>query len=209
MLSALITTAQARRFSLSEQHITAEWSGERLLKFEGGLGVEVQCHITMEGSFHSKTLSKVCGQLVGYITRAAVERPCVEAPNKNAWVLNGIEVEENGAVTPQTLPWHVRYNSFTGTLPAITRIRLQLVGAAFLIRINEVRCLVQTTAARPALGDIELTGGVATTLRPVETQNISPTVTLGGLCFAGHFANQSNKPSVQGTTTLITVTLVQ
>jgi hypothetical protein len=145
----------------------------------------------MEGSFHSATLSKVCGQLVGYVTEATFGHPCVGG---EAWALNGIERLPNGTIPPSTLPWHIRYNGFTGTLPNITGIRLQLIGVSFLMRTaGGAGCLMKTTEARPAFGIVErnTTTGNIEGLRPEESTTIPTLTTLEGLCAALGFQGRA------------------
>lgn len=143
VLASVVGTASARRIELSYQHILALW---REMKFEGGGGANVLCAVTLESSFHSKTLSKVNGQLVGYITEVHVGHPC---STNEAWALNGTEVI-GGVTVSNTLPWHLRFMSFTGTLPRITSITLLIVGAAFLVNIIGNQCLYKSTEASPA-----------------------------------------------------------
>jgi len=207
VLAAAIGTAQARRIELSNTNIRAVWTAAEPLVFETSLA-NISCSVTLEGSFHSRTLSKVSGQLVGLITRAAVARPCNVG---EAWVLNGVERLSNGTTTMNSLPWHVRYDSFTGTLPRIEKIRLQLIGASFLIAFAGQGCLVRTEAAHPAFGfvEVEVLGGV-TGLRADETVSIPPNVKLEGLlnCPNGRFVGRA-AVTLLGNTTRITVRLVQ
>src|SRR5438270_3751470 len=99
LLGALVGTASAARLSNSSTTFRATWTSA---EFSGGFGTP-RCSLTLEGSLHSATIVKTRGSLVGYITRASVG-PCV---NGSATVLTA------------TLPWHVQYDSFTGTLPSI------------------------------------------------------------------------------------------
>ncbi len=208
-LSAALSTAQARRIETSEQHFLAIWEEAEKLTFEAIANIE--CKVTLEGSFHSRTISKVCGQLIGYVTNAQVARPCVGG---NGWALNGVERLKNGMTTSQTLPWHIRYASFRGTLPRISGIRTQLVGAQFLIEGAGLgECLATTTAAKPAFGIIEVneTTGAVEGLRADESVTI-PSITLAGLCPEGRFIRRA-RVFIQEPTGLnsvrITVRLVQ
>jgi hypothetical protein len=148
LMSFAVGTASARRIRLSEQGFLARWTA---LTFKAA-GQEVKCPVTLEGSFHSKTLSKVCGQLVGYVSTAQVPRglrpPCT----------GGLAT----ALT-ETLPWHIQYRSFAGTLPTIEKIRIQLVGARFQVQPDGFpACLAGTTQSAPAAADITVgaeTGG--------------------------------------------------
>jgi hypothetical protein len=155
-LGAAVGNATARRLEVSEQRILVLF---RALSF-GQPGQEPTsiCDVNIEGSFHSRTLSKVSGQLIGYITEAVVHRPCVRGA---AWILNGVERLANGSTTPNSLPWHIRYDHFEGTLPRITIIDLQLIGAQFLVESLGLSCLYTSTAANPMVGLAIIEDGTA------------------------------------------------
>ena len=104
-MSFAVGTASARRFELSNQRWLAIWTS---LEFTVGSCEPVLCPVTLEGSFHSRTLSKVSGQLVGHVTAAFVRNPCT---NGTATMLS------------KRLPWHLRYDRFIGALPNITGIK--------------------------------------------------------------------------------------
>jgi hypothetical protein len=208
VLSTAVSAAQARRLELSDQRIRLVWSEEEPLKvlLSGGF-IIISCSVTMEGSFHSRTMSKVSGQLIGYITSARLRRPCTGG---EAWILNGTETLPGGS-KPTSLPWHVRYDSFSGPLPRITRIRLQVIGAAYLSRALETGCLVSSTTAQPAIGLIELDeAGKVTGLTPEVEETIPNTVKLEGSLPCAEVAFEGRgRISVQGTTTGLRLRLVQ
>ncbi len=205
VMAAAVGTANARRFETSSQSFRVVWPSTSRLTFSGlGGSITIACQVTLEGSFHSRTISKVRGQLVGYVTSANLTRPCAGG---EAWILNGVERPTN------SLPWHIRYDSFVGTLPNISRIRLQLVGAAFLIEaatiLGQASCLFRSTAEEPAFGFINLAAGVVSTLSADETSEIPLETRLSGPCTAtGQFRGSGNV-TVQNSTTRITVRLVQ
>jgi hypothetical protein len=210
VLASAVSTAGARRLELSNQRIRVTWTGVNSLTFEAGVeGLGVICELTIEGSFHSRTLSKVSGQLIGYITSAMVKRPCIQ---NNMWVLNGTERLPNGTIPATTLPWHVLFVSFSGALPRITRLKLSLINFGFLISIPAfgLNCLYQSSATSPMLDDVALseTTGQATTLSPDPSVPIPLRSGVGcpsEIAFAG-----SGAIRLQGsTTTLIFVRLVQ
>jgi hypothetical protein len=207
VLAAVVSSADANRIEVSNQSIRVVWSNLKFVEGGGG-GPSATCPVTLEGSFHSKTISKVSGQLIGYITAAALTNAsCTFAGGASSVrILNGVE---EGA-THQTLPWHVRYDSFEGELPAITGIRLQLIGAAFLLTAIGVSCLYQSTTAQPAFGNVLVTAGTVTDLRP-RTERLIPKFSGSGLCpGSGRFSAASAATVTgQGNTTAITVTLVQ
>lgn len=65
----------------------------------------------------------------------------------------------------ETLPWHVRYASFAGTLPRITRIRIQIIELQFTLIFSGITCLIKSTPANPAVLDVGVNGsGEAATL---------------------------------------------
>jgi hypothetical protein len=147
VLGALVGTATAQRFEITNTSIRATFPALRFLGTEpfGGT-LEITCPVTMEGTFHSRTIAKEFERLLGYITRAIVnQNSCAEGG------LTGVTILQ------ERLPWHIRYESFTGTLPRITRINLRLVLAAFRTRalIFGIECLFQSTAASPARGFVE------------------------------------------------------
>jgi hypothetical protein len=129
---AFSATAAARNWSLSSQTFRATF---RALEFEG-FGRTI-CTATLEGSFHARTFSKVSGSLMGYTTRGAI----------------GTCSQGSATVEQPSLPWHLRYSAFTGTLPNVTGVRLNLVGARF--RATEplfgITCTYIVTAERPLL----------------------------------------------------------
>jgi hypothetical protein len=154
-LAAATGVAQARRFEFSNQSFRIIW---RELIYNGG-GQEIRCPVTYEGSFHSRTISKVCGQLVGYIYNAQI-----------GTCSGGAE-----RYLTETLPWHVQYDAFTGVLPNITDVRVAVIGLSW--RVERIAafgsgCLFRSTQARPLFGDIELSGGRVVWWREEEASRI-------------------------------------
>lgn len=136
-------SASASRLSISHGNL---WRAVfRPLQFRSSGATAASCEVTLEGSFHTTTIAKVANSLIGLITRAAV----------------GACTAGAATVLTATLPWHVQYSSFTGSLPSITGVRILLIGASFQIRdaIFGSTCLTRTTAATPAAGIAELAAG--------------------------------------------------
>jgi len=176
LLGALVSTASATHLRSSTQSFRATWTRS---EFTGGF-VAARCNLTLEGSLHSATINKTAGSLIGYITRASVG-PC-----------------ESGSATvlTATLPWHVQYASFTGTLPSsIATIVTHVIGAAWRIREGgfSINCLTTSSAGEPSVGTYNLTGGSVTsvtlggttncegingTLRGTSATNSAQTITL-------------------------------
>ncbi|HEX7289665.1 MAG TPA: hypothetical protein VF250_00945 [Conexibacter sp.] len=133
LLGVLVSGASARNLSTSNQQIRANF---REVRFSGLFGTTV-CQVTVEGSFHERTTAKVVGRLVGYITTVRLG-PCATG---------------TATVLSETLPWHVQYSGFTGTLPNITRIDAKAINAAFRLRTPEgFACLSRSTPEQPVIG---------------------------------------------------------
>jgi hypothetical protein len=113
-LAATADQAGAEGLSLSNQSFRATWT---TMSFSGAFGT-TSCRVTLEGSFHSTSFGKTVDTLLGYITRAT-SSTCTNGTMR---------------VLTESLPWHVRYMSFTGTLPNITSLAVSVVGASFSIR---------------------------------------------------------------------------
>lgn len=128
LLSALTGSAIARRIGQTETRMTATFPR---IEFRGGLGT-TRCNLTLGASMHSRTLTKTAETLIGYVTQASV---------------GGCEVG-SATVLTATLPWHMRYESFSGTLPNIASMSSKVIGASF--RISEpifgIEALLTSTA---------------------------------------------------------------
>jgi hypothetical protein len=114
LCSAIASSALARNFSQNEQRLKITYSP---LSFVPSFGSTTRCGITLESSLHSRTYAKVNESLVGYIFNA----------------VNG--VCESGAIraNTETLPWHITYNGFTGTLPNITGLNRNVHNSSYEI----------------------------------------------------------------------------
>jgi hypothetical protein len=171
MLALAVGAASARNISVSNQNIRVVWSP---LTFNGEGLLETRCNVTLEGSFHYRTIIKRERALIGLITRAGLTRPC---PRGIAWIYNGTERNERlgNTTLPTSLPWHITYEGFTGTLPNITGIRILLDRARFLLEAGFL-CNYTTgptnggNAAGTALVGAD---GAITGLRTDETRRIS------------------------------------
>jgi hypothetical protein len=193
-LGALVGMASANRIAQSNQTFRSTWNALEFIGF-----VTIRCHVTIEGSFHSRTISKVAEALVGYVSRAIVDE--------------GHCTGGSARVLSESLPWHIRYASFTGTLPNITGIVLRQVNAAFQVSAvvlgAQVNCLFKSTAASPMRGTVEVSGGVAQNLTPEAAQIPRSSGSEFSCGNSGRLGGTSTSLTVQGATTKITVTLVQ
>ncbi|HEX4804679.1 MAG TPA: hypothetical protein VFU94_02155 [Conexibacter sp.] len=151
-LAAAVGSASANRLSYSETRFRIIWTS---LTFSGSTGgFPITCPVTLEGSFHSATLSKVREAAVASITRA---------------IVNNLGCTEGQAtILGESLPWTVTYQGFGGTLPNIVSVRHALIGAAFQVEPGlGVVCLARSTAAFPAAGEAAReAGGNITSLTP-------------------------------------------
>lgn len=180
LLAAFAGSATAGKFSISNRSIRATWTA---LEFSGGF-VTIRCPVTLEGSFHSATIRKVTGALIGYISRGSVQRPCV---NGFAWLFSEEPNEVLGGTFRGSMPWHVTYSSFRGALPTPVGITLSLTGMRFEVRVLvvgvNVLCEYLTGPANGGnlSGTLALNAaGTVTSFAFDETRRI--TSETGGLC---------------------------
>jgi hypothetical protein len=196
LMALAVSSASAGRLSVSNQSLRITWATIEFFA-EGGSEATVRCHLTLEGSFHSRTIAKVVGSLLGYITRAIIAPR--EQCTGGAWT-----------VLAATLPWHMTYDGFEGTLPNISGIRLGLRRTAYLTEVGlGTSCLYQEggagrtarfTAHREAGGRI--TGMTADeTIRLARVSGTFGCPTEQGFRGTGTVA-------LLGTTTPITITLI-
>jgi hypothetical protein len=176
LLGALVSSASARNLSVSNQSIRASFSS---VEFHLP-GATTRCHVTLEGSLHSRTMIKMSGSLIGYIT-SAILGPCLSG---------------TATILRETLPWHVRYHGFQGILPNISSIITHTVGAAWRVRGPEgANCLARSSAAEPVIGTFHR----GATHR-IEHVGISGTIRTGFECLgiSGSFNSDSGSVSLLG-----------
>jgi hypothetical protein len=153
LICTLVSAASARTFSASSQtfravfHLFLPQEPERRpeqnerLEITGAFGT-YRCSLTLEGSLHTRTIAKVAGALIGYITSASLNPIC------------STSIFETKLLT-ETLPWHLRYRSFSGLLPRITSISTAVIGFALQLRETAfgIRCLGTSSAESPLVLD--------------------------------------------------------
>jgi len=153
LLAAAVSTASANHLSVNEQRHRIVW---REIQWVASAGSTITCELTLEGSFHSRTIAKVANALIGHINRASI----------------GTCRGGSATVHTETLPWHEQYHSFTGTLPRITSVTIGFVGIRWRFRNSVEECEAGTTQSEQGLGiiglgaegeanSIELSGSVA------------------------------------------------
>jgi hypothetical protein len=155
MMAAAIGAASANRLSLDDQDFAFKWTdeGNRLTYIGGyGGGTNIECEVTLSGSFTSRTITKTRELHIGYITRTSIDTAgCVGG----AW-----------RFSTETLPWRVHYRAFTGTLPTITAVQTSVIGYTYLVAEIGSSCVSRSTAEEPVVERLVLTRGVVTALSP-------------------------------------------
>jgi hypothetical protein len=192
LLGSLVSaSASARSFSVDNQSIRAAFSNVRFVEPRG---VAVDCHVTLEGSLHSRTIAKTLGTLIGYITRATLG-PC-----------------ETGASTilTETLPWNIRYSGFEGILPEIRSVILHVVNASFKVRFPPTgpTCLARSEANEPVIGRLHFDAAPSNHVRLGFEGRIRTGIECLGV--RGELLSETTSPYVVllGTSTPISVTLI-
>lgn len=193
LMASAVGTATANRISVSNRNIRAVW--RELTFFNEDGSVTIACPVTLEGTFHSSTIVKVRHTLVGYITRA-IAGPLASCRDN----VGGVRAR----VLTETLPWHIWYESFGGTLPNNFTLNLTLLGTTFelFILLLLTRCVYRADVP----GIVRRTA-TNTRLEPDETFPV-PLREGGGACPANGFFRGIADVYLLGTTTLIVTTLI-
>jgi hypothetical protein len=205
LLAVAVTTASATRLSVSNQNIRATWTS--LEKVAEGV-TTIRCQMTLEGSFHTRTIAKVSRSLIGAITKAAVKQET--CTNGSVSVFNGVD-RYNGTTTPNTLPWHLTYDSFTGTLPSITAVNLLFSRYRFGLTVAGL-CTGQYGSATDniVLAATRDASGAITGLSPRAGANFLTLIRrdAGLACPEREAISGTGSLTLLGTTTRITITLI-
>ena len=177
LLGALVSSASAGRLSNSGTTINATWT---TMRFSGGIGTW-ECEVILNGTLDSRSLTKTSGTLMGFITAGSVNR-CARGGE---------------TILRETLPWHIRYVSFAGTLPAISSIRTIALGFSFRIREPTfgIECLSRSRVEEPAGLVYNLNGS-----------GVMTSATVGGTIRCGSFTGTLSGTS--SSITAVTVTLI-
>ncbi len=164
-LLAITSAASARRLAVDDQDFEVRWTPLVLLKSGG----TTSCNVTLLGSFHSLTINKSIGSLIGYIDHASLAS-CATF-----------------AFLTTTLPWHVTYGGFAGTLPSISSITLNVVGLSVMF----TACLAITEVAEPfrAISNLngsgQITGLTADPTASIDLNDMFRCIIGGDLEFEG------------------------
>jgi hypothetical protein len=208
VLAAAVDAAQATRLETSETRIRAVWPLEEKVRWRptGGGFVLISCPLTLEGTF-SRPFQKVSGSHIGELTRAITSES--ECEGGRMWMLNGTEVQ-NFVTLPNTLPWEVRYDSFAGTLPNITAVKVQIIGMRLLVKTPFGSCLYRSEGLAPQFATFVLNAaGEVTGLRAESSSRIGLWERQEGTCeTTGALERTATRVTVQGAATRIRITLV-
>ena len=184
VLGALVGAASAGRLSSTSTTFRAPFSRVVL---SGAFGT-IDCIVTLEGSLHTRTITKTVGRLIGYVTAANLG-PCASG---------------SATFLRETLPWHLTYRSFAGTLPNITAMNVDMSGYSLQYREPLFTCLFRsgTGAAAMVLTFNREAGGALT------TAIISGEAVPSSCGINARFTSSQAPLTVAGAATRITVTLI-
>jgi hypothetical protein len=190
VLGSLVGSASASRLSMSSSTWRVTFSA-LTLEYREMINAAT-CAITLEGSFHTRSIVKRAGTLIGYVNRAAT---------------GSCSAGTAATLLTETMPWHVRYESFSGTLPNITAVGIGIVGLAIRTRgINGTICLTITSEREP----LRLRLARETLTRALlEAEAEGEAHAEGNCLFApGRWTGRSGGVGVPGSATRISVTLI-
>jgi len=190
LFATAVGTASARNLSTSNSNIRADF---RPLVFFNG-EARLSCNVTIEGSFHYRTIVKSRLALVGYITRVTVD----EANCRGGGLLAGAR----GRANRETLPWHISYEGFGGRLPLFDNVILLFHTDFTIFNIFLIR---ECRYGGNAVGFFER---ALNELRADETTGIPKTPESNGFCPANGFVQGRTRVTLLGTSTAVTVTLI-
>jgi len=202
MLGLAVGSASARTFSSSSQTLRATFASVELAAGE----LTIRCRATLEGSLHSSSIAKVARSLIGAVTRAIVGRPCTGG---EAWADNGVEAPPGGTIN--RLPFHLTYESFSGSLPAISSIGLLYSRFSFVIAAGGA-CTARYGNATDNLGVTstrEASGAITGLSTVVGRDRVTLVTRIGGIFCPerGGFAAVGS-PVVLNSGNRITITLI-
>ena len=189
LLASVVSTASARNVSVSNQNIRVTWSSLEL-----SAGITVRCRVTLEGSFHSRSIVKVARTLIGAITRATIdEANCT-----------------NGIIRPrtETLPWHTTYEGFAGTLPNISALFMLISRYRFNVIVPGLCTGDYGIANDNITGRANVVVGEITELEPVAGRNRLTLHSGTAFCPGSGTLGGRGVVTLLGTTTRIRVTLI-
>jgi hypothetical protein len=193
LMACCITTTSANRLSISNKNFRITWAGF-VVTAEAGEGL-ITCPVTLEGSFHSATIRKVEGALIGHVSRASVTSTSCRG--------GGMTINQ------ASLPWHVTYEGFMGRLPRIERQILLFTGVNFALELNSlgVRCGYGRPEDNLKASAILEGGGAITTLTPEAGMRLHK-LSGGILCPETAGVTGEGQVTLLGNTAKLTIRLI-
>jgi hypothetical protein len=175
VMAGIVTTSAAETLDISEESFIDKWSS---LVFTTGSS-RVICPVTLEGTYAAASFPSVSGTRIGFVRRATI----------------GTCAGGSARALTETLPWTVSYSSFGGTLPNITSLTLDVIGARFRISEN-IACEARTTEREPLR--IIATRESNTVLTGIRADESVSYVLTGGFCeiFTGHLSGSGSTQGV-------------
>lgn len=196
-LALAVSNAAATHLRVSNQNIRATWTS---LQLSNTVNAEtILCPVTIEGSFHNSTIAKTVGALIGYVTRASISATCTGG---------------SATIHQESLPWHITYEGFTGTLPNIATEKLLVIGAFFEIALpGGTQCSARSELEHPVVvtNNLNLSTHAMEALAPEPNTRIPLTNGNGGIFCGlanGILSGTSTTLTQLGSTTQITLTLI-
>jgi len=164
LLASALSTASARNLEItSATNFRVTWSRLEL----AGSFVNIRCQVTMEGSFHSRTIPKVQGLLIGSLTRITFKEESCSGGT---------------AHSVRQPPWHFTYEGFTGRLPNIETVRFLFSRFLFALIAFGVTCTYGSSTDNLTFSAGLNAAGEVTNLVPLRERSIYNLLEGGGLC---------------------------
>jgi hypothetical protein len=196
-LGVMVSGASANRLEISSATFRAAWTTARPLSFiNDASSLTIRCPVTLEGTFHSRTFQKSGGELLGYITRAEVtSERCTGG---------------SARILPESLPWHIQYEEFSGALPNITEIHIKFINAIFgMNALLTGLCLYKTESMHPGRAWLQReAGGLLTDIEPDSNITIQKIAGPGTCVGTSRLSGPSATLTQLGTTANIFVRLI-
>lgn len=185
LLGMAANAASARRFEIPNWEKGFKISWRPMTVIAGGN--EIRCPVILEGEYLVHEFIKRAGTRIAKVTEART----------------GVCERGQLILKRESLPWERTYQSFTGTLPNITSIRVRTIGIGFRVENGMMECTGTAGAERPG-SDIalvtsgEITGDEAESGARIETSGGFFCTFPGEASFSGPAEGISVKTGPEG-----------
>jgi hypothetical protein len=199
IMGLAVDSASANRLSASAGRYRLTWAALRFFADNESGTPAITCSVTIEGSFHSATIRKVTGALIGAATRGIVKSESCGGGN--------------ATILQEALPWHVTYEGFRGTLPTISGVEFLVRRYAFRIEASGfgVACLYldRGRVEENLMGTVAVgAGGQVTSDLPASNRHAQRSAESSILCPQFGKFEGAGQAFVLGSTNRISVTLI-